>query len=258
MSSIMYLSPPSIVSLSVSFHQLECSFPPSQVCGLSNAVSCPFVYLISFAVSVAEMQKLQHLAGIQQQTVARAGSDISAQLAHLLSTGVNNQSTGIGMYHWADINIIDEANTAVGLTLTNQECWDLMAYINNTSYGQSGFKKDLSTAMAKLLPVPVGGINFESDIVCGPVDSYQTLADQPAVLNVQGLNIEGFFTLFAQGAAYVTYPNPQNINFTLQVATEATSLLSQSNVRTALQKSMRTVVLTDLQTYYGLLRVFWS
>ena len=60
------------------------------------------------------------------------------------------------------------------------------------------------------------------------------------------MTLKAIYTLFAKNAPYVTPANPAVIDTSLQL-TETNAPLNQKNVRSAIQNSLRRIVLTNYQ-----------
>jgi len=214
-----------------------------------NNVGSTGVSVTPVSITQNEIQQLQTNAVNAAAAAAAALAYDAKDLRSLALGAVAREGLGAGTYTWTDINIVDDSqNQYFGLNLTNQECSNLLASLNSTTVNQTTFQAAVAQQMTQLIPVPAGAIVFNTNLICYPIDASESLPDQGATFNVQ-MVIASLYTSFAKGANYVTYNGP--INPALQVG-ESFALLSKSRVRSALQLSLRVVVLQYLQSYYNL------
>ncbi len=144
---------------------------------------------------------------------------------------------------WSDIGITVDSS---GLPhLTNLQCQLFQSLMPS-----SLLKTRLSIEMARVLPIPSTSIVFpSSNLTCGPYNPLATQDDQRAAFTVSGLTMTALYTLFAQGATYVTYNNP-SVDHSQQVS-EILAPLSISAVRNAFQSSLRRIFLNVYYDYLG-------
>jgi hypothetical protein len=164
-------------------------------------------------------------------------------LSSLADYGTLPELLATGAYGWSDLaNGNDESLPF----LDNDLCERFMSAISS----QADIKISLAGELARVLPVPSGAFEFESDVTCGPKVAHKTRGDQQAVFEVSSMQISAFYLYFASGATYVTYADTA-LDRSAQLA-EASALLGEDTVRVALQDALRRVFLALLKADLGL------